>query len=203
MRWATDAMVVVTLPVAALMVALSAPIMRVLAFGQAAQGDGPALLGAALLGLAVGLPFYGGFLLLTRAAYAVGDSRRAGLAAVGSALAGATAMVLSVAVVDDGPQRLTAIGAGHTFAYALGSIWLAARLRPLVGSTLTMRLLLPLLAAVVVGVGAWTAMETWSPEGRVVTVAALAVIGATALAIYTGALRLLDAVPPRDPAVIG
>ena len=43
------------------------------------------LLAAALVGLALGLPAYGAFLLLARAWYALGDSRTPALAALGSA----------------------------------------------------------------------------------------------------------------------
>jgi len=75
LRWAVDTMAVGTLPVAAALVALSLPIMAVLAFGEAASDGGPELLGAALLGLGSGVPAYGGFLLLSRVAYALGDSR--------------------------------------------------------------------------------------------------------------------------------
>ncbi len=65
LRWAVDALAAVTAPVAALLMALSTPTMAVLAFGEASNGDGPRLLAAALGGLALGIPAYGGFLLLT------------------------------------------------------------------------------------------------------------------------------------------
>ena len=164
MRWAVDAMAVVTLPVAAVLIAMSEPIMRVLAFGEAAEGDGPTLLGAALLGLAVGIPVYGTFLLLTRAAYALGDSRTPAVAALGSALLGAVAMIVAGTAVE-GPDRLAAIGGGHSLAFLLGGAWLALRLRPHIGPVLHGRQLRPLALSVVLGVLAWAVMDAWDPSG--------------------------------------
>lgn len=198
LRWAVDAMAVGTLPVAAALTALSVPIMGVLAFGAAARGDGPELLGAALLGLAVGVPAYGGFLLLTRVAYALGDSRTPALASLGSAAVGALAMVMAGATVD-GAARLVAVGAGHTVAYALGGVWLAARLRPRVGAVFRLAQLRPLALAVALGLAVWGAMSAWSPQGRGLTLVALAVVGLVGAAAYIAALRAVGAVPARSP----
>jgi len=198
LRWATDAMAVATLPVAALLLALSEPVMRVLAFGEAARGDGPQLLGASLLGLAAGVPVYGGFLLLTRAAYAVGDSRTPALASLGSAILGAVAMGVASAAVA-GSARLAMIGVGHTIAYAVGGLWLALRLKPRVGRVLSVGQLRPLGVALVMGSGAWGALHAWDPSGRAVTVFAIALVGTAGVALYLGALRLIGGLPSRGP----
>ncbi len=200
LRWAADAMAVATLPLAAGLVALSLPIMRVLAFGEAGRGDSPELLGGALLGLAVGVPAYGGFLLLTRAAYALGDSRTPAVASLGSAAVGAVIMVVAGGAVD-GAARLVAIGGAHSLAYALGAAWLAHRLRPRAGSVVSVAQLRPVALSAAVGGGAWVAMTAWSPEGRVSILAALVVIGSAAAAAYLAGLRLLGAVPSRGPTV--
>ena len=198
LRWAVDAMAVGTLPVAAGLTALSLPVMGVLAFGEAAIGDGPELLGAALLGLALGVPAYGGFLLLTRAAYALGDSRTPAFASLGSATVGAMGMLLAGAMAE-GAARLALVGIAHTGAYALGGLWLAGRLRPQVGVVLRPAHLRPLALAGMVGLAAWGAMSAWSPDGRVPTLAALAVIGMGATVAYVAGLRAVGAVPARSP----
>jgi len=200
LRWAVDAMAVGTLPLAAALTALSAPVMSVLAFGEAARGDGPELLGAALLGLAVGIPAYGGFLLMTRAAYALGDSRTPALASLGSALLGATGMVVAGHLAD-GPARLALVGGAHTLAYAVGGLWLVWRLRPRVGSMLATTLLRPLGLAVALGGAAWATMEAWSPEGRVAVLVAVGVIGGAGAVVYVAALRSLGGLPGRGPAL--
>lgn len=200
LRWAMHSLATATLPVAAGLVALSHPVMRVLAFGAAARGDGPDMLGAALLGLALGVPVYGGFLLLTRAAYALGDSRTPAVAALGSSIIGAATMVVGGAMVD-GPGRLTVIGGGHSLAFLLGGAWLALRLRPQVGSVVSAAQVRPAILSVALGVGAWAAMEAWSPQGYGPTLVAVAVVGVSGAAVYVSALRATGAVPPRCPDV--
>lgn len=201
-RWAADALVTSTMPIAALLTALSAPVMAVLAFGEAADGRGPELLGAALLGLALGVPAYGGFLLLTRVAYALGDSRTPALASIGTATLGAVSMLVAAGSAD-GPDRLALIGLAHTGAHALGALVLALRLREEAGMAWHVAQLRPALLAVTAGALAWVAMEAWAPAGRAATLAALVVLGGAALATYAGGLLVSGGLPPRGPAPVG
>jgi putative peptidoglycan lipid II flippase len=201
-RWAADAMVVATMPVAAVLTALSAPVMAVLAFGAAAEAGGPELLGAALVGLALGVPAYGGFLLLTRVSYALGNSRTPALASVVVALLGAAGM-LAAAATTEGSDTLVLIGIAHTAAYTLGAIALAARLRGDVGWAWHPGQLVPTGIAVAAGGVVWLGMEAWSPDGRLVTVIAIAALGGLAMVVYAGLLRLLGAVPPPTPVAVG
>lgn len=200
LRWAVDAMAVGTLPLAAALTALSLPVMSVLAFGEAAEGDGPQLLGAALLGLAVGVPAYGGFLLLTRAAYALGDSRTPALASLASAMLGVVGMAVAGQVAD-GSARLALVGGAHTVAYAAGGLWLAIQLRPRVGAVLGFSVLRPLALAGGLGVAAWGVMTAWSPEGRAVVATALGLVAVVGAVLYVAGLRLLGAVPARGPSL--
>lgn len=199
LRWAADVLVAVTLPVAALLAATATPIMHVLALGESAQGDGPRLLAAALVGLAIGIPVYGAFMLLTRAAYAIGDSRTPALASIGSSALGAVGMVVAGATTD-GVGRLFWVSAAHTGAFVVGFAWLAVRLAPEVGSVLAVGQLLPVVLGVATGVAGWAAVEAWAPHGRPASLAAVAAVGAGGLAVYLGALRSLGALPDRSPA---
>jgi putative peptidoglycan lipid II flippase len=201
LRWAARAMAVVTLPLAALLVALSGPTMRVLAFGEAARGGSPEVLAGALLGLAVGIPVYGGFLLLTRAAYALSDSRSPAIASLVSSAVGAAGMLIAAASYD-GADRLVAIGAAHSLAYALGAIGLAWRLRPDVGLIVGLAEVRPLVLAVLAGGAAWVTMDAWSPAGRPATVLALAVISGAAGGAYLLVLRAVGGLPGRGPALV-
>lgn len=200
MRWAIDAMVVSTVPLAAGLAALSLPIMQVLAFGEAGRGGGPSLLAGALLGLAFGVPVYGGFLLLTRAAYALGDSRTPALASLGSAVAGAVGMV-AAGVVWDGTARLVAIGLAHSAAYGLGAVGLARALRPSLGSVAAWAHLRSVLGAALVGGGAWAALDAWQPQGRLPSLAAVVVAAAGAGAVYVVLVRALGLGPGAAPAL--
>jgi len=201
-RWAADALVVATVPIAAVLTALSAPVMAVLAFGEAANGDGPELLSAALVGLAVGVPVYGGFLLLTRVAYALGDSRTPAVASLTVAVLGGVGM-LAAAAGTEGADTLVLVGLAHSAAYAIGAIALAVRLRGEAGSPWHVAQLRPVVIAAIAGGAAWLGMEAWAPETRGTTLLAIVVLGGLALAGYGAALRLLGAVPPSAPMAAG
>jgi putative peptidoglycan lipid II flippase len=199
LRWAGDAMAVATLPLAAGLAAMSLPIMSVLAFGAASTGDGPELLAAALLGLAFGVPLYGGFLLLTRAAYALGDSRTPAIASLLSAAVGAAAM-FGAARLWDGTALLVALGLAHSLAYGIGLVGLAVRLHPAVGSVVGWSALVPLALSAVVGAGAWLVMEAWSPDGRLMTLAAVAATTAMGGFAYLTLVRVTGSGPGPAPA---
>jgi putative peptidoglycan lipid II flippase len=201
-RWAADAMVTATAPIGALLTAFSLPVMAVLAFGEAAEGGGPRLLGGSLLGLAVGVPAYGGFLLLSRVAYALGDSRTPALASVSTAALGAVAMLLASAATD-GTDRLVLIGLAHTGAYAIGAAVLAHRLRGPAGLALHPAQLRPAAIATATGAAAWVAMDAWAPDGRLATAAAVVVLGALALGAYGAGLWATGSMPPRSPVAAG
>jgi putative peptidoglycan lipid II flippase len=199
LRWSADAMAVATLPVAVALAALARPVMDVLAFGEAADGDGPALLAAALAGLAVGIPVYGAFFLLTRAAYALGDSRTPAIASLASAGVGAAVMLAATAA--DGVARLALIGGAHSLAYLVGAVWLGLRLRSRTGALLSTRQLAPAVLALATGGAAWLGYRSWSPDGRLLTTIALALLVAGAGAAYVLGLRALGAVPGSAPSL--
>lgn len=96
---------------AALLAALAPWIARTLAFGALDDGVGPHLVAAALAGYAIGLPAYSWTLFATRVAYARGDVRLPGLAAIAGGVAGA---VVLVSVGGSDRTTLAFIGAGHS-----------------------------------------------------------------------------------------
>ena len=200
MRWAVDAMAALTFPVAALLVGLCTPVMAILAFGEASHGDGPQLLAASLAGLALGIPAFGGFLLLTNASYALGDSRTPAIVGITCSVLGAAGMIVAGHLVD-GPGRLLAITGAHSAAQLVSLVWLGWRLRPHVGPTLTMTQLRALVPAVGIGVAAWAVERSLAPDGRAAKLAVVAVLSLLGLAVYALALRLLRALPPRAPLV--
>ena len=78
--WAFDSLSVWVLPVTAALVALAHPVVQVVAFGQADQGDGVALMAAGISSLALGLLASPLVRLLAAAWYALEDSRTPALA---------------------------------------------------------------------------------------------------------------------------
>jgi putative peptidoglycan lipid II flippase len=193
-RAAVATMAVVTLPVTAACVALSVPIMEVLAFGQASSGDGVTLLAAALASLAIGLLPYGGFLLLARASYALGDSRTPAIAALGSSALAAVVMIVAGSAAE-GADKLLVLGGAHSAAFLLGAILLVARLRPTAGWVIGPEVVRPAALAVVTGALAWVAMEAWAPDRRLASLVAVAVICLAGAAVYFGGLRLVGGLP--------
>jgi len=183
LRWALDSMAVLVIPVSVAMVSLAEPGMRVVVFGEAARG-GVGLLAAGVASLATGLFFYGAFLLLARAYYALGDSRAPALVALATALAGAAVMVVAGRVVD-GSAVVAAIGIGHSVAYALGACVLAVGL-----SRRTGRAIIPaalpraLLVAAPLGAAAWWVADRIDPASRGEALLVVALSGLVGGALY-------------------
>jgi putative peptidoglycan lipid II flippase len=192
-RWAIERMALFVLPVTAGMVALSLPGMRLVSFGEV-SGNGPGLLAAALASLAVGLLPYGGFLLLARAYYALGDSRTPGLVALAVGVIGVVAMAISTSVTH-GAALAAAIGGSHTLAYTVGCVVLLRGVGRRTGAPIAPKGLARMAAlSAAVGVGAWLASRPLLHEdpSRVKDLVLVAVVGAVGGAVVLVGYRLLD-----------
>jgi putative peptidoglycan lipid II flippase len=191
-------MAVLTLPVAAAMVALALPFMHVVAFGGA-EHSGPELLAAGLATLALGLFPYAAFLLFARAFYALGDSKTPAVVALATGFVGVITMVV-LAPLTHGAARVGAIGIGHTTAYTLGAVALAVMLRRRLGHAFVPRRVpVAIGCAVPLGVVAWVVVRVIDPQSRAATIAVLLVLGLAGLAGYVFAVRKWL---PARPAVI-
>lgn len=187
-RWALDRMAWLVIPVSAGVVVFALPMMRLVAFGGAAK-SGPPLLAAGIASLALGLYPYGGFLLLARGYYALGDSRTPAVVAVGAAVVGVITMIVACSFTH-GAARVAALGFGHTVAYAIGMIVLAVGLHHRVGESMIPRQLpIALVASVTTAIAGWLAMRFMDPHGRPATIVALAVVGTICTGCYALAVR--------------
>lgn len=214
-RWAIERIAVPVLPLAAAMVALAGPGMRLVSFGAATDGDGPELLAVAVATLALGLLPYAAFLLLARAFYALNDSKTPGKVAL--VVAGAGALVMAVgAFLTHGSARIAVIGLAHTTAQILGAAFLIV----LLGRRIGRRVLTPVVGlmaviSAVVGVVMWLGARTFLENHRgrtadLVAVVAMVVLGGiVTVTLYaaTGVRRRLterfvvDADPIDEDAV--
>jgi putative peptidoglycan lipid II flippase len=200
LRWGLGSMAVWLLPVTAALIGLAAPAVSLVAFGAATEGDGEDLMAAGVAAFGAGLLAYGAFLLLTRAWYALGDTRTPAVAALVSATLGSVAMLVA-AQVTTGTALLAALGLAHSAAFAIGAVHLGLALRRRLGQPLVPAGVgRAALAAAVVGVAGWAAMSAWDPSGRLATAVALAVVGGAGAVLYVGAVRRLGALPPPLPA---
>lgn len=183
LRWALDAMALLVVPAAAAYLALGGPLMEVVAFGETTPG-GVEMMASALGTLALGLLPYSAFLLLTRASYALGDSRTPTLVSVATALGGAAFMI--VVGPRFGPEgRLAAMGGGLALAYTAATLILGARIARRSHVSLVPRALLRSVpTAALTGLAVWAAWQGLDPSGRLVKVLLLAVLGGAGAAVY-------------------
>ncbi len=203
-RWALDGMSVLVIPVAAGMVALAEPAMRVLAFGRATSSGGVGLLAAGLASLALGLFAYGAFLLLARSYYALGDSRTPAVAGLLTAALG-VAVMAGAAPFAHGAARVAVLGFGHSAAYLVGALILGVGLSRRTGVAIVPPALprALVLSGVVAG-AAWATERAIAPSTRGATLAVLVVVGAAGALLYVGLHRLwggyLPALRPKVSA---
>lgn len=188
LRWGLDAMSLLVVPAAAAYVALGRPIMETVAFGETTE-LGVRMIAGALGALAVGLLPYSAFLLLTRASYALGDSRTPATVAVATAAVGAAFML--VVGPRFGPEgRLVAMGLGHTLAYTAAALVLGGRISRLTGARLAPRSLVRALpVATAMAAGAWAAWVAVDPTARVARLALLAAVGVMAALAYAAVVH--------------
>jgi putative peptidoglycan lipid II flippase len=198
-RWALDALALLTFPVSAAMVALALPAMEVIAVGQGRRGTH--LLAAALASLALGLFPYSAFLLFARSFYSLGDSRTPAVTAVVTATLGAVLMVVG-GTVTRGTARVAALGIGHTVAYLLGALVLGVLLTRRLGHSLVpTRALWPLVVSAALGAAVWGIERAVAPDGRGAKLVVLALLGLVGAAIYFGILRVTGRRPPPESAI--
>ncbi|HEV2767914.1 MAG TPA: murein biosynthesis integral membrane protein MurJ [Acidimicrobiales bacterium] len=186
------------LPAAAALAALSSPLTRVLLFGESA-GDGAVVVAEAVVAFAPGLLGYGAFLFLTRALYAVGDTRTPSLVHVGVVVGAALAMAGISAIA--GADRVPGLAAAHSLAYLVGAVVLARRvpLRARLAQGTMPSLLRPVAGGVAAAIAAggvmWLVQQPFDIAGRIGALAVLAGAGVAGAAVYLGAQALLGTRP--------
>ena len=202
-RWAVDSMAMLLLPMTAGMIALAAPGMRAVAFGNASSPQGVHLLAVAVATLAVGLLPYSLFFLFARSFYALEDSRLPATLALGAAIV-ASIVMLVVAPHTSGAGRVAVLGLGNTAASALaaGVLWIALR-RRLGHPIVPVSVLRSLTVAAAVGLGVWWAARGLDPAGRIACVAVVVVLAAVGGGIYLVGIRLLGAQVNLRPQLAG
>jgi putative peptidoglycan lipid II flippase len=199
LRWALDNIVLLVVPVSALMMALAYPLMRVVAFGGAAKGDGAQLLAASLASLAFGLVAYSAFLLFARAYYALGISRIPALVALVSGVFGVLVMVVGGRAFDGG-ATVAMLGIGHSLAYVVGAVALGIGLHRRTGESTWPSALVPAaLIATPIGVACWLIGAAVEPRSRLLTAVLVVGLGVGGIALYLLGLRQVRRAPLPVP----
>jgi putative peptidoglycan lipid II flippase len=192
LRSGLEMLAFILFPVAALLAVGSGLIARaVLEFGAMTEG-GAALVGRVLAAFAIGLPAYSGFLVLTRALYALGDAKTPalvnGLAVVVSSMAGA-----ALFWVLPEPWSVPGLAAGHSAGFTVGLVVLAVALARKVpetrGELRTASVTRSLMVAGFAG-AAMLVLRVLLPDTSRASVAlSLLAIVACGGVIYTGAMK--------------
>ncbi len=190
LAWALNRMAVLVFPVAAVLAALSVPIMRAVVFGEAAH-NGVSLLAAGLASLAVGLYAYSAFLTVARGYYTIGDGRTPALVAVSCGVLGVVVMVIGASMTH-GAARVAALGIGHSSAYIVGALALSVMLARRLGRPIwSGELVRAGAAAAFAGLAAWGASVALGSATRLHAIVALGAGLAVAAVCYLGATRAL------------
>ena len=153
LRGGLSMLIFILVPVAAALAILGVPIAAVV-LDHGAMGPGDAeLVGRVLTAFALGLPTYSAFLILTRAFYALSETR---LPSLLNGLAVATSCGVGVALFFLVPAdaRIPGLAFGHTVGFAIGTVFLMRALSRRIGTVVDKELVATigrtLLATVVV-----------------------------------------------------
>lgn len=137
----------ILIPVATLLFVLGGPV-SVVVLDHGAMGEGgAALVGSVLAMFALGLPAYSAFLVLTRAFYAIGETKTPALvnaAAVAIASVAGAGLFLSLT----GRMQVPGLALGHTIGFAVGALLLARALTKRLGRIGSTRLTATVLRSV-------------------------------------------------------
>ena len=178
---------------AAVLVVVAVPVSRLLV-GGAPGADRTASLAGAVVAFAPGLVGYGLVALLSRARYAVGDSRGPALSAVLGWLVVAAADLALVTALP-AADRVVLLGVGNTLGVTVAAALLLRAVRPdLAGSGATRTALVGALAAATAALGALAPLP---PADPVTDLLAAAGLGLLAAAVFLVLARLLDPVGLR------
>lgn len=197
------AVLLLSAPAAAALVALGRPLAELVSLGEAAGGSGQ--IAGAIAGFGPGLVGYGVLAFLTRASYAAGDTRTPALVHLGVLVAGAVVMVVASTVTDD-TDRVAWLAAAHSGAHLLGALALARPSRPAfghpVGVNLARSFATTAAAATAAGLVMVVAVQALDGPGRPQAAVALVVAGIAGLGTYLGAQRLAGVRPGTIPALL-
>ena len=185
----------ILIPIATALFVLGGPIaVVVLDHGAMGRADA-ALVGSVLAMFALGLPAYSAFLVLTRAFYAIGETKTPALVNA-AAVTVASAMGAGLFLTLEGRMQVPGLALGHTIGFTVGAIALGRTLRRRLGSIGSTRLTATVVRAIVLSVAAGGAMAVvynsffLEPGLQTVGVAVASLVGS---AIYIGGMTAMGA----------
>jgi putative peptidoglycan lipid II flippase len=185
----------IMLPVAALMIATATPLTTLTLEYGVMTSSGAQLVGRVLAAFAIGLPAYSAFLVLTRAFYALSDTRTPTIVnAVAIAVQSIVGTVLFFALADD--WAVPGLALGHSLAFIIGSVVLLIFLERRVGAVDRISVLgnaPKYLAAALASLAVMLGVATLLPEGdKLQALASLVVTSGAGAICYLGFVSRMD-----------
>lgn len=190
--WGLRVLAFVLVPASVILAVLSRPVLEVVRLGNLDSG-GADLVAAATAAYLAGLLGYATFFLLTRAYYALGDTRTPTLVNLVTVTAGATSLVLG-GIILSGTALLVFLGLAHAAVVSLGSLALLAGARRRLGSLRWLPpLIRDLLIAAPAGLASWAVVSALGTGSRIAAAIALFCGGAVGVVVYLVGQRLAGA----------
>ena len=183
----------ILIPIAAALFVLGGP-LSVVVLDHGAMGTGDAaLVGSVLAMFALGLPAYSAFLVLTRAFYALGETRLPALVN-GTAVVVASIMGAGLFISLDGRMQVPGLAMGHTIGFAIGAVLLGRSLARRLGRLGSTRLTATVLRSILLSVLAAVVMAGfygWLFEQDPPHVAGVVATAFTGAAVYVSGMAAL------------
>lgn len=177
-------------PASALLVVVGGPVLALVRLGRL-DVAGADLVGRVLGAYGLGLVGYAGLQMLTRAYYALGDTRTPALVNLGVTLAGSGLMIAGTALLPTGDLgRIVLLGVAHSVAVLGGAVAMWALLLRRLGEPWPMgaalvRAAMSATVATLVGRGVAQLVPT-TGGGRLATLVGVAATGLALMATYLG-----------------
>jgi putative peptidoglycan lipid II flippase len=184
----------ILIPIAAWMIAVAGPLARLtLDYGVMTE-RGSALVARVIAGFVIGLPTYSAFLILTRAYYAMGNTKTPALVnAVAVVASSAFGIVLFLALPDR--WSVAGLAVGHSLGFAVGAAVLLRLFSRAVGQVTgpgVRKAVLSAVAVSAVALGVMVGLRLLLPdESRLEALLNLVVCSAGGVAVYVGGMTAL------------
>ncbi|MDZ7677280.1 MAG: lipid II flippase MurJ [Acidimicrobiales bacterium] len=192
LTWGLRMLAFVLIPASFVLAALTRPLLELVRLGNL-DGRGADLVAAATAAYLAGLLGYATFFLVTRAFYALGDTRTPTLVNLATISVGVIALIAGGAMFDATPL-LVFLGLTHAAVVTAGSLVLLTGMGRRVGTiALGPALARDLILGAVAGLAAWTVVELIGHDGRLAAALAVGLAGIAAVAVYVAAQAVLGA----------
>lgn len=190
----------VLMPLSAALLVLAEPVSRLTLEYGVMTGSGSRLVARTLGAFAFGLPTFSAFLVLTRAFYAIGDTRTPALVNLLAVVSSSTAGAIAFFGLRE-EWAVPGLALGHSIGAAIGCFLLArllmSRLDASVGTVLAISLRRSIVASVPAGLAMWVVTIPLPDTGRTASLVEVLAAGGVGALVYIFMMVMSGAPEPR------